>query len=59
MTDRERLIDLIKKAEKQELLDFFTVDLDEAIDMSGGKIDYSKIDEEYFEDVFQGVINNG
>ena len=36
MTDRERLIDLIKKAEKQELLDFFTADLDEAIDMSGG-----------------------
>ena len=35
MTDRERLIDLIKKAEKQELLDFFTADLDEAIDMSG------------------------
>ena len=36
MTDRERLIDLIKKSEKQELLDFFTADLDEAIDMSGG-----------------------
>ena len=36
MTDRERLIDLIEKAEKQELLDFFTADLDEAIDMSGG-----------------------
>lgn len=36
MTNRERLIDLIKKAEKQELLDFFTADLDEAIDMSGG-----------------------
>ena len=36
MTDRERLIDLIKKAGKQELLDFFTADLDEAIDMSGG-----------------------
>lgn len=36
MTDRERLTDLIKKAEKQELLDFFTADLDEAIDMSGG-----------------------
>lgn len=36
MTDGERLIDLIKKAEKQELLDFFTADLDEAIDMSGG-----------------------
>lgn len=30
------MIDLIKKAEKQELLDFFTADLDEAIDMSGG-----------------------
>lgn len=26
---------------------------------TGGKIDYSKIDEEYFEDVFQGGINNG
>lgn len=36
MTNREQLIDLIKKAEKQELLDFFTADLDEAIDMSGG-----------------------
>ena len=36
MIDRERLIDLIKKSEKQELLDFFTADLDEAIDMSGG-----------------------
>ena len=36
MTDRERMIDLIKKSEKQELLDFFTADLDEAIDMSGG-----------------------
>ena len=36
MTDRERLIELIKKSEKQELLDFFTADLDEAIDMSGG-----------------------
>lgn len=36
MTYRERMIDLIKKAEKQELLDFFTADLDEAIDMSGG-----------------------
>lgn len=36
MTDRERIIALIKKAEKQELLDFFTADLDEAIDMSGG-----------------------
>ena len=36
MTDRERLIDLIKKAEKQELLDLFTADLDEAIGMSGG-----------------------
>ena len=34
MTDRERLIELIKKAEKQELLDFFTADIDEAIDMS-------------------------
>ena len=53
MTDRERLIDLIKKAEKQELLDFFTADLDEAIDMSGGKIDYSKINEKHFEDVFK------
>ena len=59
MTDRERRIDLIKKAEKQELLDFFTADLDEAIDMSGGKIDYSKINEKHFEDVFQGGINNG
>lgn len=36
MTDRERLIDLIKKAGKQELIDFFTADLDKAIDMSGG-----------------------
>ena len=36
MTDRERLIDLIKKAEKQESIDFFTADLDEAVDMSGG-----------------------
>lgn len=36
MNDRERLIDLIKKAEKQELLDLFTADLDEAIDMSVG-----------------------
>ena len=36
MNDRELLIDLIKKVEKQELLDFFTADLDEAIDMSGG-----------------------
>ena len=53
MTDRERLIDLIKKSEKQELLDFFTADLDEAIDMSGGKIDYSKINEKHFEDVFK------
>lgn len=25
---------------------------------TGGKIDYSKTDEEYFEDVFQGGINN-
>ena len=36
MTDRERLIDLIKKAGKQESIDFLTADLDEAIDMSGG-----------------------
>ena len=36
MNNRERLIDLIKKAEKQELLDLFTADLDEAVDMSGG-----------------------
>ena len=36
MTDRERLIEKIKLSEKQELLDFLTADLDEAIDMSGG-----------------------
>lgn len=36
MTGRERLIEKIKLSEKQELLDFLTADLDEAIDMSGG-----------------------
>ena len=36
MTDRKRLIEKIKLSEKQELLDFLTADLDEAIDMSGG-----------------------
>lgn len=32
--------------------------LNETLRMIGGKIDYSKIDEEYFEDVFQGGVNN-
>ena len=36
MTDRERLIALIKKAEKQELRDFIAASNDELIDMSGG-----------------------
>lgn len=36
MTDREWLVDKIKQAEKQELLNFLTADLDETIDMSGG-----------------------
>ena len=33
--------------------------LNETLRETVGKIDYSKINEEYFEDVFQGVINNG
>ena len=33
MTDRERLIEKIKLSEKQELHDFLTADLDEAIEM--------------------------
>ena len=36
MTDRERLIELIEKAERKEKYDFLTAYLDEAIDMSGG-----------------------
>lgn len=32
--------------------------LNETLRKFGGKIDYSKIDEEYFEDVFKGDINN-
>ncbi len=37
MTDRDRLIELIEQAEKQETIDFLTADLEEQIDMSGGK----------------------
>lgn len=32
--------------------------LNETLRETGGKIDYSKINEEYFEDVFQGGVNN-
>ena len=34
---RDRLIELIKQAENQETMDFLTADLEEQIDMSGGK----------------------
>lgn len=36
MTDRERLIELIEQAERKEISDFITADIDEKIDMSGG-----------------------
>lgn len=36
MTNRQRLTELIEKAERKEKYDFLTAYLDEAIDMSGG-----------------------
>ncbi len=32
--------------------------LNETLRETGGKIDYGKTDEEYFEDIFQGGVNN-
>lgn len=37
MTERERLIELIKKAKREELIDALTADIDTAIDMPRGE----------------------
>lgn len=36
MTNRQRLTELIEQAERKEISDFITADIDEKIDMSGG-----------------------